>query len=205
MFETVLGAVVVLAILTTLTVWYVRRKQTARARVLTVSDSGVLAVATGPGSLSPEQLATLKADILADPLLATAYDETVAAAYNQPAQPGFVVWKTSVNPDEIMRNGMDWTRVDNLTVGRARIWDWLTRLGSFDPSKPNIRAGIDAAWVGTAQDLAVRAIVYTHCKRAATRAEKLFATGIGTDASPATLGFEGYLTYADISQARNLP
>ena len=103
-----------------------------------------------------------------------------------------------------MRNGMDWTQVDNLTVGKARIWDWMTRLGTFDPSKLNIRAGIDAAWVGTAAMLAVRATVYTHCKRAATRAEKLFSSGTGTTASPATMAFEGYLTYADVSAARQV-
>lgn len=155
--------------------------------------------------LTPEQLAILKADILADPALANAYDEDVAHAYNLSAEPEHIVWKSAVDPDEIMRNGMDWTQVDNLTVGKARIWDWMTRLGSFDPSKLNIRAGIDAAWVGTAAMLAVRATIYTHCKRPATRAEKLFASGIGTTVSPATMGFEGFLTYADISAARNLP
>ena len=59
-----------------------------------------------------------------------------------------------------------------------------------------IRAGIDATWVGTAADLAVRATVYTHCKRAATRAEKSLAnlTGAGTDAVP------GLLTGACVSK-----
>lgn len=153
--------------------------------------------------LTHEQLLALKADILADPALAAAYDEDVAHAYNLAASPEWVVWKTAVEVDEIMRNGMDWTQVDNLTVGKARIWDWMTRLGNFNASKPNIRAGIDAAWVGTAAMLAVRATIYTHCKRAATRAEKLFSTGTGTTASPATMDFEGVLTYLDVSAARN--
>jgi hypothetical protein len=96
---------------------------------------------------------------------------------------------------------MDWTRVDNLTVGKARIWDWLCRLGSFNPAKANVRAGIDAAWVGTAADLAVRANVYTHCKRTATRAEALYAVGSGTDASPSVLAFEGNITTADVVAA----
>jgi hypothetical protein len=77
----------------------------------------------------------------------------------------------------------------------------MTRLGTLDASKVNIRAGIDAAWVGTAADLAVRAIVYTHCKRAATRGEKALSTGTGTTASPATMGFEGTLVYADVDAA----
>lgn len=157
-------------------------------------------------SLTNEQLLVLKAEIDADPVLA-AVPKTpdgvlaVLAAMKADASPAFIVWKTAVNPDEIMRNGMDWTRVDNLSVGKARIWEWMIRLGTFNPSKANIRAGIDATWVGTAADLAVRAIVYTHCKRNATRFEKLFAAGIGSDASPATMAFESsYLTGSDIEK-----
>ena len=160
--------------------------------------------------LNEQQLATLKADILADPILsqwaATGYMASeIADAYNQTAAPEWVVWKTNVLVDEIMRNGMDWARVDNLSVGKARIWDWMGRLGTFDASKPNIRAGIDATWVGTAADLAVRAMVYTHCKRASSRGEKLLSTGTGTTATPATMGFEGSLTYQDVEAALALP
>ena len=160
-------------------------------------------------ALTPEQLAALKADIAADPVLSVLPNTLSAATdiadiYNALASPEFVVWKTSVNPDDIMRNGMDWTRVDNLSVGKARIWDWMTKLGTFDASKPNIRSGIDASWVGTAQDLAVRAMVYTHCKRAAARIEKLYATGTGTIESPATMTFEGGIGQGDVYSARNL-
>lgn len=158
--------------------------------------------------LTQAQLAIVKADILADPVLSAFPMNSdgawaIAEAYNLAAVPNFVVWKTAVDVDGIMRNGMDWTRVDNLSVGKARVWDWLTRLGTLDAGKVNIRAGIDATWVGTAADLAVRAMVYTHCKRSATRIEKLLSAGTGTDASPATMGFEGSVSYQDIEQARN--
>lgn len=103
-----------------------------------------------------------------------------------------------------MRNGMDWTRVDNLSVGKARIWDWLSRLGTINASQANVRAGIEAAWVGTQADLAVRAAVFGHCKRGATRAEKLLASGTGSDASPGTMTFEGALTSEDVQAAREL-
>jgi hypothetical protein len=161
-------------------------------------------------ALTPAQLATLKAAILADPVLAAypagaASSYPIAAAFNELASPAFIVWRTSVPFDEIMRNGMDWTRVDNLSVGKSRIWDWMTRLGTLNPSQANIRAGIDAAWVGTAADLAVRAAVYVHCKRSATRAEKLYATGTGSDAVPATLVVEGNLSPDEVQQARELP
>jgi hypothetical protein len=158
--------------------------------------------------LTPAQNALLKAAIEADQTLNALPNNTdsafeIAAQFNAEASPAFVVWETRVSVDEIMRNGMDWARVDNLTVGKARIWDWLSRLGTFDASKANVRAGIDAAWVGTAADLAVRAAIYVHCKRNATRAEKVLATGTGSDASPGTMTFEGSLSYQDAFNARN--
>lgn len=157
--------------------------------------------------LTTQQKQTLKAFILADPALSqfpTNSDGSYAIAdlLNKPADPVFVVWKTDVSIDEIMRNGMDWARVDNLSVGKARIWDWLGRLGTINAAKVNVRAGIDATWVGTAADLAVRAAVYTHCKRPATVLEKLFATGTGSDASPATMVIEGAIGYQQVDEAR---
>ena len=128
---------------------------------------------------------------------------TLANLLNLIASPAFIVWKTNVAIDEVMRNGMDWARVDNLSVGKARIWEWMTKLGTINAAKANIRAGIDATWVGTAADLAVRAHVYTHCKRSATVIEKLFATGTGTDVSPATMDFEGAISPQDVYDARN--
>lgn len=157
--------------------------------------------------LTTEQKATLKAAITADPIL-NAYPmdgdglNAVADALNANSSPAFYVWKTNVTVDEIMRNGMDWTQVDNLSTGKARIWDWLSALGYFDASKANVRAGIDACWVGTAPMLAVRAAIYLHCYRIATRAEQILATGTGTTVTPALLGFEGVLTSNDIDAIR---
>jgi len=158
--------------------------------------------------LTLSQMATLKAACIADtavckPLHDAAQDEALAAYFNTTAVPTYIVWRTNVVIDEIMRNGMDWARVDNLSVGKARIWDWMGRLGTLDCSKANIRAGIDATWVGTAADLAVRATVYTHCKRAATRAEQTLATGAGTDASPSVMSFQGSISVAEASLIRS--
>jgi hypothetical protein len=160
-------------------------------------------------ALTPTQLQTLRGHIDASADL-NVYPNNLDGAYeiarllNVAAAPTFIVWRTSVTWDEIMLNGMDWARVDNLSVGKARIWDWMFQNGSrsFNPSKPNIRTGIEAVWVGTAADLAVRAAVYVHCKRATTRAEKLFATGTGSDAVPGTLTFEGAITPNDVEEAR---
>jgi hypothetical protein len=118
----------------------------------------------------------------------------------------FVVWRSSVGQDEIMQNGFDWVRVDNLSIGKARIWEWLfdNDQRSINPSKANVRAGIDEAWKGTAADLAVRAAVYVHCKRPATRAEQILGSGTGTDAAPGLLGYEGSVSINDLGEMWNL-
>lgn len=161
--------------------------------------------------LSGSQLQTLKANIALDAELSalpftSGSAGVIAAAYNSEAAGPFVVWKTSVAEKDILANGMTWTRVDNLSIGKARIWEWLFKFGTINASKQNIRDGIDAVWVGTQADLDVRASVYTHCKRNATRAEKLFVSGgSGTTLSPATMTFEGAITSDDVQQARELP
>ena len=159
-------------------------------------------------ALTPAQQATLKAYVEADPALSQfphtgdgAY--ALAEALKANASPDFVVWKTRVTRDEIMQNGFDWVQVDNLTVGKARIWEWLFANGqnSINPAKLNVRAGIDEAWRGTAAMLAVRDAVYVHCKRSANVLEKLFATGTGSNASPATMAVEGSLPYYEVQSA----
>jgi len=148
-------------------------------------------------SLTTQQLQAINAYIASVPAWAALANDSTNAAFiadqlNVPTA-DFVVWRSRVDQDEIMQNGMDWTRVDNLTIGKARIWEWMFNNAErvFNPSKANVRAGIDATWVGTAADLAVRASVYGHCKRFATLGEKVLATGTGSDASPATMGYEG--------------
>jgi hypothetical protein len=157
--------------------------------------------------MTPQQLTTLKAAILAelDPafvLLRQANDETgMAAWYNSPSTK--TIWRSSVTQDEIMQNGFDWVRVDNLSVGKARIWEWLfdNSRASINPTKPNVRAGIAECWKGTAADLAVQSAVLGHCKRLASRVEGLFAVGAGTDLTPSVTSFEGSVTAQDISDA----
>lgn len=151
--------------------------------------------------LSSNQLITLRNWIVANNN--SIFDQSAADLLNMPADPAFTVWKTNVTSQEIMQNGFNWTRVDNLSVGKARVWEWMFQFGSIDPSKANIRAGIEAVWVGTQADLDVRAAVYAHCKRLASVAERMFATGTGSDASPATMGTgqEGEVTLQNVVDA----
>lgn len=155
--------------------------------------------------LTPAQQAIFKADVEADQVL-NALPHTadsafaIAAAYALDANPAWVIWKQTVTKDEIMQNGFDWTRLDNLSIGKARVWDALFEndARSTNPSKINVRAGIEEVWKGTAADLAVRAAVYIHCRRNANRLEKLFSTGTGTNESPATADVIGTLNYTQV-------
>ncbi len=163
-------------------------------------------------SLTTTQLTMLNAAIVADAELNALPNDSdgaflIALALNQAESPDWIVWRTRVSWDEVMLNGFDWTRVDNLSVGKARIWEWMFNRNFMDPSKSNVRAGIDSVWVGTPADLAVRAAVYIHCKMSATRAQKIFSTGTGSDAVPATMdgniGETFQLSYQDVQEARN--
>ena len=156
-------------------------------------------------NLTPAQQATLKAFVEADPVLNTfphngdgATD--IAIALKAEFSPAFVVWKTAVSLQEITQDdAFNWTRVDNLTVGKARIWEYLFGINkSINAAKANVRAGIDATWVGTQADLDVRTAIYTHLKRNANVLEKLFATGTGTTASPGAMTIDGQLNYQDV-------
>jgi hypothetical protein len=154
--------------------------------------------------LTTEQKAALKTYIQANTdtnqLYVDGNTSGLADLLNTDFAPAFTVWRTSVTQDEVMLNGFDWARVDNLSIGKARIWEWMfdNAAKAINPSKPNIQAGIDAAWVGSAADLAVRAAVYVHCKRLASRVEKVFTTGTGSNALPATMAVEGPISASDV-------
>ena len=160
-------------------------------------------------ALTTEQLHVFRAALLAetDPDLVFRRDNgqagRVAEWYNEVGANAPIVWKTSLQLEEITSNGFDWVRVDNLSVGKARIWEWMfgSESKSINPSKPNIRAGIAEVWKGTAADLAVQATVLNHCKRPATRIEALYAAGSGTMAAPATLVFAEQLSEPDVMRA----
>lgn len=161
-------------------------------------------------ALTLEQRSTLAADIInsTDPAVVAARanprnDTELTRLYNLPS--ASYIWRSLVTQDEIMQNGFDWVRVDNLSIGKARIWEWLfqNQSRSIDARKPNVRAGIAECWKGTAADLAVQAAVLAHCKRPALRAEALFLTGAGTQNDPAIAAFEGQITTSDMGQALN--
>jgi hypothetical protein len=70
----------------------------------------------------------------------------------------------------------------------------------INPSRTDQRAFFDDVFSAASGD-STRAALLALWKRLATRVEKLFATGTGSDASPATLTFEQPLAYQDVLQA----
>lgn len=127
----------------------------------------------------------------------------MAVWLNQNPGTNFVVWKTSVSRDECLGDGFDFTQVDNLTVGQARIFEWLFDNSGqrMNPAEAGKRAAIGEVWKGTAGKVAVGTYLTTLFKRNASRVEKYLATGTGTDGSPATMTFEGKVSFSDVEQA----
>ena len=130
--------------------------------------------------------------------LAVRNDNAIVTVYN--ADSSFVAWRNQIEPDEY-REALDWTEVDNLTNGKARIWEWLTQgmTVSINASKANVRAGLNNAFNNTTTKTNLLAIA----TRFATLAESLFATGTGSTQSPGVLVFDGDITAEDVGRALN--
>jgi len=159
--------------------------------------------------MTPAQLQTLKTDILADPALSSQPNtpdgnDAIARAYNANASPDFTVWKTNVTINEVGKK-FNGTELAGLTTGNQTRLQTLAQYlaGGVNPSLPDNRAFFDDVFSG-AGGTNTRANLLALWKRLATRAEKLFATGTGSNASPATMTWEGAISYQDVTAARNL-
>jgi hypothetical protein len=93
------------------------------------------------------------------------------------------------------------TEIDALTNGKARIWEWMRLSETLNCGITNIRQGLNDAFASANN---TKAAVLAVIKRDAKRGEKLFATGTGSDASPATLVFVGDITDVDVEKAMGL-
>lgn len=139
-------------------------------------------------NLTGEQFTAVINYILADPVLG-ALDRhnselafnTIAPALNTEYSPAFWVW-TDCMVQEIIENGFIWTDVDTLTVGKARIWEWMSASNKgIDGRKANVRQGLKDAF---GNGSALYNAVISHLKRKVSVAEKIFATGTGTEVNP---------------------
>lgn len=156
--------------------------------------------------LTTAQLTTLKAAILAetDPTfvaLRVANNETgMAAWYNADAVPVFFMWRTAVTIRETGQafNGAEWAGMTG--ANHTRLQTVAQYLTSYNASLADVRAMFNDIWSG-AGGILTRASLLALWKRSARRVEKLFATGLGTDAAPALFIFEGAIDAQHISDA----
>ena len=161
-------------------------------------------------ALTPAQQQTLKSYVNGVPELASqplngdgAY--AIANVINQTAAPAYIVWRGPMPVMEIEQNGFAWNQIDSVPAAKFRIWELLRSSGTINPSKVNVRQGINdfCKDANNAVLTTLRDSILPHLKRSASVVEKLFATGTGTDATPATMGFEGPIGYQDVEAARN--
>jgi hypothetical protein len=166
--------------------------------------------------LTQAQLQALKADIAADPALSPLPNNSdgnfaIALAYNAAASPAYTIWRKRVGLSEIAK-ALDGTELAGLSsLNHTRLQTVITLInaaGGADPSDADARAFFDDIFSG-AGGVNTRAALLALWKTPATRAQKLFSTGAGSDASPATTAAnvgDGFaLSHADVGDARNLP
>lgn len=152
--------------------------------------------------MTPAQISTLRALADADPVaagyIATADDIALADWFNQATS--HIVWRTVLSPEQARAAIIEGaTQLDALTVGKRDSLFWLCS-GNLNPSVASVRAAIDDL-CGTQNTL--KAALQSAQKRAATRAEKALSSGSGTTAAPATLTYEGLVSYSEASTIRS--
>jgi hypothetical protein len=156
--------------------------------------------------LTTAQLQTLKAAIVAE-------TDPTFVAYRTNGQTGlmadwynvsgtFVVWRTDVTADEIGNAwvGTDIDGMSALNMQRLQLLLQSSTRGRFDMSRADRRAGFENPF-GTNANNASRVAMRAVWKRFATRCERLFVSGTGSDALPGALVFEGKISDRDIAAA----
>lgn len=153
--------------------------------------------------LTQEQKTMLKTAADAEPTLSQAIangdDSAVSNWFNSTSS--FIAWKTALQEVDVLQaDAFNFSLVDGLTSGKRDEWsNFIFRDGKCNPSKSNIRAGLQDIWSGTAAKTTVYNAIIELSKRAATNAEKVLSTGAGTSVAPGLLTFEGKITVNDVS------
>jgi hypothetical protein len=158
-----------------------------------------------------EHLDALAADIAADPGLSTLPKNSdgawaIAQAYNLPASPDFWVWKTSLMEQDVYEATVDdaswnWATYKAQTLQDRDSWATMWRPGQVNPALAQTRSGWQAIFGGQGASQVQQNYLLAVGRRVATRTEKLYATGPGTTAQPATMTFEGTLSPSIVEQS----
>jgi hypothetical protein len=167
-------------------------------------------------ALTTQQLTLLKQDIATHPALASLPQTAdnafaIAAFYNQPASPDFFVWRTSLGEQEIYeatspaQSTWNWATYKAQSIQDRDCWTRMMNPGVINPSLAQTRAGWNTIFGTQGASLAQVNFLLSLGSRRSTAAEALFSTGTGSAASPATMGYEGTISYTDVQQAWELP
>lgn len=154
--------------------------------------------------LTTAQLSVLRTAILPelDPVF-VAYRSAGATGqmtewFNSPSST--IVYKTSIHKNEVGK-AFQATALAAITAGNNdKLANFAAWNDFIDPSRSDQRAFFDDVF-SVAAGATTRAALAALWKRPATRLEKLFAVGTGTDLAPASLVFEGTATEYEIVRA----
>lgn len=184
----------------------------------------VLALGSSAFALTSQQFTTLRTDINANttpvpagipdcvsfvgqqiknlPIGATAAEVCIAAFYNLDASPAFTVWRTNVPLAEVS-NAFNQTELGGLTsLNTQRLQNYAAwYLTGANPSLQGTRDFFTNTFSGAGGSL-TRPALDVVWRRLATRAERLYATGTGSNAVPGLLVFEGAISASDVNTAR---
>jgi len=132
-------------------------------------------------------------------------NQCLSRVYALAASPAFTVWKTSVTITQIGDNIVA-TEIAGLSSLNATRLQTIVQLSGdgINPSLADRRAFFDDIFSG-AGGVGTKAKLLILYKRLANRFERIYATGTGSDAVPATLVLEGTVSASVIDTARNLP
>lgn len=175
---------------------------------------GLLLAAQSACAFTQSELNTLKTAVQAEPSIAdcvsTGNDICVADWLNSKST--FIVWRTSVSKNEYQTSTgpttgttFDWSGTGGYiarSAGERDAWNSMfSATGSVNPSRANVIAAFNDIFSGTgAGAVANRALLLDLSKRAATFAEKILATGAGTQANPGKLVFEGSISFNTVAE-----
>lgn len=156
--------------------------------------------------LTAAQKVVVKADITANSDLNSQPNSSdgnfeIARLYNLLAAPIFRVWRTNVSTAEV-KKAISWTEFIGRTAGERDAFALMISNHIVNSSDPNVRGGFSDIFSGPS-GLTSRTNLTNVSKRDSTRIEKVLATGTGSEAVPATMGFEGGISGFDVEDARN--
>ena len=167
--------------------------------------------------LTESQYQTLQNDILVTnqaefaTAVAAADYQFISDAYNQLAAPVVWCWRTSVSEKELYEatspdnTTWSWPALISQTVQERDAWSMMMHPGAINPSLPQTRDAFSRIFGGTgALPQGPRTFLLSLSRRQVLRGEALFAdrtAGDGSTATPATLVYQGQVTYHDVFYA----